>query len=84
LAGFARAFLLRRYGVLRTAHAPRALAVEALVVLAGFVRGRTLAHVRGRIQGWRAAAGDRLTVPPGATDASIGLREALWRLRHAR
>jgi len=35
LAGFARAFLLRRYGVLRTRHAPRALAIEALVVAAG-------------------------------------------------
>jgi len=84
LAGFARAFLLRRYGVLRTAHAPRALAVESLVVLAGLVRGRTLAHVRGRIHGWRAAAGERLPVPPGAIDETIGLREALRRLRHAR
>jgi N-acetylglucosaminyl-diphospho-decaprenol L-rhamnosyltransferase len=84
LAGFARAFLLRRYGVLRTAHAPRALAVEALVVLAGVARGRTLAHVRGRVQGWRAAGGERLPVPPEAIDSTIGLREALRRLRHAR
>jgi GT2 family glycosyltransferase len=84
LAGFARAFLLRRYGVLRTRHAPRALAVEALVVAAGLMRGRTLAHVQGRVSGWRAATGDRRPVPPGAVDESISFREALRRLRHAR
>jgi GT2 family glycosyltransferase len=84
LAGFARAFLLRRYGVLRTRHAPRALVVELLVVLAGLVRGRTLAHLRGRVSGWRAARGTALSVPPGSVDPEIGLREALRRLRHAR
>jgi GT2 family glycosyltransferase len=84
LAGFARAFLLRRYGVLRGRHAIRALLVEALVVAAGLVRGRTLAHVRGRSAGWRAARGERLPVPPGAVDPGITLPEALRRLRHAR
>ena len=84
LAGFARAFLLRRYGILRTRHAARALAVEALVVAAGLVRGRTLAHVRGRVSGWRAAGKERLAVSPGSVDPGIGLGEALRRLRHAR
>jgi GT2 family glycosyltransferase len=84
LAGFARAFLLRRYGVLRGRHAARALAIEALVVAAGFVRGRTAAHVRGRIAGWRAAGAERLQVPAEAVDAEINMREALWRLQHAR
>jgi len=84
LAGFARAFLLRRYGVLRGRHAARALAVEGLVVAAGFVRGRTTTHVLGRWAGWRAAGRDRLPVPQGAVDPGIGLREALRRLRHAR
>lgn len=84
LAGFARSFVLRRYGVLRSRHAPRALAVELLVVVAGLVRGRTLAHVRGRLSGWRAAGRERLPVPPGSLDTGIGLREALRRLRHAR
>jgi GT2 family glycosyltransferase len=84
LAGFARAFLMRRYGVLRSRHAPRALAVEALVVAAGLIRGRTLAHVRGRSEGWRAARGERLPVPAGAIDPSIGMREALRRLRQDR
>jgi N-acetylglucosaminyl-diphospho-decaprenol L-rhamnosyltransferase len=84
LAGFSRAFLLRRYGVLRGRHAPRALAIEALVVAAGVIRGRTLAHVRGRVAGWRAARGERLAVPPGSVDRGITAREALRRLRHAR
>lgn len=84
LAGFARAFLLRRYGVLRGRHAARALAIEALVVAAGLGHGRTLAHVRGRVAGWRAAGRDRLAVPPGAVDEGITVRDAVWRLRHAR
>ncbi len=84
LAGFARAFLLRRYGVLRTRHAVRALLVEALVVAAGLLRGRTLAHVRGRLHGWRAAGRERLPVPANSVDTTIGAREALRRLRHAR
>jgi hypothetical protein len=48
------------------------------------MRGRTLAHVQGRVSGWRAATGDRRPVPPGAVDESISFREALRRLRHAR
>jgi N-acetylglucosaminyl-diphospho-decaprenol L-rhamnosyltransferase len=84
LAGFARAFLLRRYGVLRGRHAARALAIEALVVAAGFVRGRTAAHVRGRIAGWRAAGGERLQAPTEAVDATINVRETLRRLQRAR
>jgi N-acetylglucosaminyl-diphospho-decaprenol L-rhamnosyltransferase len=84
LAGFSRAFLLRRYGVLRTRHAGRAVAIEALVITAGVVRGRTFGHVRGRIAGWRAAGRERLGIPHGAVDDSITTREAVRRLRHAR
>lgn len=83
LAGFARGFLLRRYGVLRTRHAPRALALEALIVAVGILRGRTLAHVRGRIAGWRAAT-DRLPLPADAVDRRISVGEALHRLRSRR
>lgn len=83
LSGFARGFLLRRYGILRTRHAPRALAFEALIVAVGIVRGRTLAHVRGRVAGWRAAT-DRLPLPAGAVDRRISAGEALRRLRSRR
>jgi N-acetylglucosaminyl-diphospho-decaprenol L-rhamnosyltransferase len=83
LSGFARGFLLRRYGILRTRHAPRALALEALIVAVGIVRGRTLAHVRGRVAGWRVAT-DRLPLPADAVDRGITAGEALRRPRTLR
>ena len=81
-AGFGRGFLLRRYGVLRTPGAPRALLVDGLVVLYGLVRFRTLVPLTARIAGWRAAAkGPGLELPTGAIDETITLRDALGRLR---
>ncbi|HEX4806968.1 MAG TPA: glycosyltransferase [Conexibacter sp.] len=85
LSGFARGFLLRRWGVLRSPRtAARALAVDALVVGWGLARHRTLAPLRARVAGWRAARGARLAVPAGAIDASIGLAESVRRLRTMR
>jgi N-acetylglucosaminyl-diphospho-decaprenol L-rhamnosyltransferase len=84
LAGFARGFVLRRYGVLHSAAAPRALLVEALVVTWGLVRFRTAIPLRARLAGWRAAGLTRVRADPAAIDRSITLREALRRLRHAR
>jgi N-acetylglucosaminyl-diphospho-decaprenol L-rhamnosyltransferase len=84
LGGFARGFLLRRYGVLRSRAAARALVVEALVVGWGLVRFRTLVPLTARVAGWRAAGGMRLAVPPDAVDRSITLREAIRRLARAR
>jgi N-acetylglucosaminyl-diphospho-decaprenol L-rhamnosyltransferase len=85
LAGFARGFLLRRYGILRSRAAPRALAVEALVVGWGLVRHRTLVPLRSRARGWRAAGRDgRRTLPAEAVDPTIGVFESLRRLRTAR
>lgn len=85
LGGFARGFLLRRYGVLRTRGAPRALLVDALVVAWGLVRHRTLVPLTARVAGWRAAGrGATRPFPHDAVDPSITLREALRRLRSAR
>ena len=85
LAGFARGFLLRRYGILRSRAAPRALAVEALVVGWGLARHRTLVPLRARAQGWRAAGrAGRRPLPPGAVDPAIGTVESIRRLRTAR
>jgi GT2 family glycosyltransferase len=85
LAGFARGFLLRRYGILRSRAAPRALAVEALVVGWGLARHRTLMPLTARARGWRAAGRDgRRTLPPGAVDPNIGVVESVRRLRTAR
>jgi N-acetylglucosaminyl-diphospho-decaprenol L-rhamnosyltransferase len=84
LGGFARGFLLRRYGVLRSRAVLRALVIEALVVGWGLVRFRTLVPLTARVAGWRAAGRRRLPVPPGAVDRSITLREAIRRLARAR
>ena len=83
--GFARGFLLRRYGVLRSRAAPRALLIDALVVAWGLIRHRTLLPLRARWRGWRAAGkGGHHPVPPDAVDPAIGFVESLRRLRTAR
>src|SRR6266545_2968647 len=62
--GFARGYFLRRYGVLRSPVAARALVTEGLVTLGdALVFSHDLAALRGRLAGWRAAAGR----PPVAT-----------------
>jgi N-acetylglucosaminyl-diphospho-decaprenol L-rhamnosyltransferase len=83
LAGFARGFLLRRYGVLRGRAAARTLLFEGLVVGWGLLARRTAVPLRARARGWRAASGTLLSPPPEAIERSIGPGEALRRLRHA-
>ena len=84
LGGFARGFLLRRWGVLRTRGALHALAVDLLVIGWGLARHRTLVPLRSRVAGWRAAGRGSRPLPPGAIDRSVGLGEAIRRLRTAR
>ena len=85
LAGFARGFLLRRYGILGSRAAPRALMLEALVVGWGLIRHGTLVPLRARGRGWRAAGREgRRPLPPEAVDATIGVAESVRRLRTAR
>jgi N-acetylglucosaminyl-diphospho-decaprenol L-rhamnosyltransferase len=81
-SGHARAYLMRRYRVLRSPLALRALAAEALVVAGDLLLARDLAALAGRLRGWRAAAGRApLAAPPSAAlDARIGLPGAM-RLR---
>jgi N-acetylglucosaminyl-diphospho-decaprenol L-rhamnosyltransferase len=82
--GHARAYLLRRYGVLRSRAAPRTLATEALVVAGDTLYAHDLAALRGRLSGWRSAGawvGRELPRPPAAAiDARIGFLDSL-RLR---
>jgi len=82
MAGFGRAHLMRRYNVLRSPMAPRALATEAVVVAGDILLSRDAAALAGRIAGWRAAADcARLPwPPPQALDARIGFIDSL-RLR---
>ena len=62
--GRGRGYLLRRYGVLRGRHAPRALATEAIVCAADLVLSRDARALRGRVAGWRAARGLPRHPPP--------------------
>ncbi len=80
--GHARAYLLRRYGVLRSRTALRALATEAIVVAGDAAFAHDLQALAGRLEGWRAAAGRAPlpAPPPHAVDRRIGLLDSL-RLR---
>jgi N-acetylglucosaminyl-diphospho-decaprenol L-rhamnosyltransferase len=80
-AGFGRGLVLRRYGVLRGAAAPRALLVELLTAVHNLLTRRTFTPVRSRIAGWRAAGPARSPVDPAAIEHSISLREQIARMR---
>jgi len=81
--GFARGYMLHRYGILRSREAPRTLITEAAVVLGDAVISRDLAALSGRVAGWRAASGlPARSVPSEALDRTVTLRESLaWRTR---
>jgi N-acetylglucosaminyl-diphospho-decaprenol L-rhamnosyltransferase len=77
-AGFARGYLLRRYGVLRGREAIRALTTEAAVVFGDAALSRDLAALSGRVAGWRSASGlPRRSAPADALDPEIGVRDSL-------
>lgn len=80
--GFGRGYVLRRYGVLRSRAAARALLTESIVVLGDIAISRDAAALRGRIAGWRAAArqGRRSRPPAKAIDRTITFADSL-RLR---
>lgn len=79
LAGFSRAYLLRRYGILRGRHGPRALLTEAIVVAGDLLIERDLEAAAGRLEGWRAAAGlpRRPSPPREAIDGEISMLDSL-------
>jgi len=77
-AGFARGYLLHRYGILKSRAAVRALSTEAAVVLGDAVLSHDLAALSGRVAGWRAARGlAGRSAPADALDPEIGLRDSL-------
>jgi len=79
LFGFARGYMLRRYGLLRGRHAVRTLATEAVVVLADFLISRDFSAASGRIAGWRSARRLPLRPRPPAdvVDTSIRFSDSL-------
>jgi len=78
--GCARGFLLRRWSVLRSRAAIRAVATEALVAVGDMALSRDTVAARSRVGGWKSAAGmPRLAVPPGCVDPEIGFVDSLRR-----
>ncbi len=77
--GFGRGYMLRRYGILRSARMPRVFATEAVVVLGDLLISRDLAALRGRIAGWRAAGvlAGRSLPPSESIDRKIGFLDSL-------
>lgn len=84
-AGLSRGYLLRRYGVFRSRYAARALATEAIVVVGDLIISRDSAAARGRLAGWRQAAGlPRRPWPPAdAIDYRLGFLDSLRRRRNS-
>jgi GT2 family glycosyltransferase len=78
LAGFGRAYVLRKWGVLGWRRLPGVLAREVGVCIGQALVDRNLAGVRGRVRGFRAAQptepypGELL--PPAGTDTFAALR----------
>jgi N-acetylglucosaminyl-diphospho-decaprenol L-rhamnosyltransferase len=81
VAGASRAYMLRKYGVLGRGltAAAWALPLEAGVTVIETVAGRDLAAARGRLSGWRAAAGQHARIPDEAVNRNLGLRDSLRR-----
>jgi N-acetylglucosaminyl-diphospho-decaprenol L-rhamnosyltransferase len=79
LASLSRGYLLRRYGVMRSRFALRALLTEAVVVAGDMVISRDLVALSGRLAGWRSARGmKRRPRPPAeAIDTTISLYDSL-------
>jgi N-acetylglucosaminyl-diphospho-decaprenol L-rhamnosyltransferase len=77
--GFGRGYILRRYGVMRGRHAPRALLTETIVIVGDLLISHDAAALLGRFEGWRAGRGlPRRRLPPvEAVDTSIGWRDSL-------
>lgn len=77
-AGFARGYLLHRYGILRSRQAMRALTTETVVALGDAVCSRDFAALSGRVAGWRSANGlPGRGAPADALDPEIGMRDSL-------
>jgi GT2 family glycosyltransferase len=81
VAGASRAYVLRKWGVLRQGAgvAAWALATEAGVVAVDALRERRLVALRGRVRGWRRARRAGFPPPEQVVDPRIGFVEAVRR-----
>jgi GT2 family glycosyltransferase len=82
--GWSRGYMLRRYGVMaRPGAALRALAAEGAICAGQLLLDRTARGLRGRLRGWRAAAGLPARETGDAPLLDLPLRQAL-RMRRRR
>ena len=81
IASASRAYMLRKYGVLGRGLTTGAwaLGIEVAVTLFDTITGRDLAAARGRLTGWKKAAGRHARIPEGAVNPELGFREGLRR-----
>jgi GT2 family glycosyltransferase len=83
--GWSRGYMLRRYGVMGDPRlALRALACEGALCAGQILRDRTAAGLKGRLRGWREAAGLEQREAAGAPLLEISAREALALRRRRR
>ena len=83
--GWSRGYMLRRYGVMQNPRlALRALACEGALCAAQLLRDHTAAGFRGRLGGWRDAAGLSSRDADGAALLDLSVREALALRRRRR
>lgn len=78
-AGFGRGYMLRRYGVMEGLRGLRAGLTELIIVCGDALANRDTAAFRGRLSGWRAAAGLRRKPVPTSefVDEEIGFFTSL-------
>jgi N-acetylglucosaminyl-diphospho-decaprenol L-rhamnosyltransferase len=76
--GWSRGYMLRRYGVMRSPRlALRTLACEGALCAGQLLKDRTAAGLKGRLRGWREAAGLEPRDADGAALLNLSAREAL-------
>lgn len=83
-AGFARGYMLRRYGLLSGPAGARTLATEIAVVIGDALISRDFAALSGRLRGFRHARGaERRPLPADALDSNIDVLSSLRMRRGA-
>ncbi len=79
LMGFARGYLLRKWGVVNARRAPGTAVREAVICSGQALVDRNLAGIRGRREGWRSAAGGEYPAAVVDAGATLGLVDSLAR-----
>jgi N-acetylglucosaminyl-diphospho-decaprenol L-rhamnosyltransferase len=83
--GWSRGYMLRRYGVMRDPRlALRALACEGALCAGQLLKDRSAAGLKGRLRGWRDAAGLEPRLAADAPLLDLSAREALALRRRRR